>query len=125
VEVQSRKETDMIEPTLEELRDLAYILESTCKFEQVSKQASRTYYKNYFYIIGSIIEADGVSPETINFRINRKAIQSSDNPRKQKIIRKIYDLIYECSLEQLIPYLNTDFEPIVYWRYSLSGKSNE
>ncbi len=28
-------------------------------------------------------------------------------------------IIYEYSLKELIPYLNTDYEPLVYWRYSL------
>ena len=56
----------MLEPTLEELRDLANILESTC--EQAER---RIYYKNYFYIIDSIIKAEGITPKIINFRINR------------------------------------------------------
>jgi hypothetical protein len=36
--------------------------------------------------------------------------------------RLIFNIIYSKTLEELIPYLNTEFEPIVVWRYSLEKK---
>ena len=36
--------------------------------------------------------------------------------------RLVFDIIYFKTLEELIPYLNTEFEPIVVWRYSLEKK---
>jgi hypothetical protein len=37
----------------------------------------------------------------------------------------LYKTIYEYSLVELVPYLNTELEPIIYWRYSLSETIKE
>jgi hypothetical protein len=70
--------------------------------------------------------------KVLKFRINSSKTPEQARNKifrikyRMKTIDAIYDydlifkLIYELSLEQLIPYLNTEFEPIVYWRYSLN-----
>ena len=102
----------MIEHRLEDLLDLANIL------AEIRKNSNEYYYRNNLYIIHSIITS-GISTATVKYRINRKISSLSHDSRKSNNIKLIYNLIYVYTLEGLIPYLNTEFEPIVYWRYSV------
>jgi len=57
--------------------------------------------------------------KTREYIFNLRYISNLTNS-KIKVYILIYDILYRYTLKHLILYLNSEFEPIVYWRFSIN-----
>jgi hypothetical protein len=99
--------------TIQELNDLRLYINSNISWKNV-------YTDSEYEICDAMLTISGIvsnysNPETIY----KKTLEFADLSEPHRII---FNLIYFKTLEELIPYLNTEFEPIVVWRCSLENK---
>jgi hypothetical protein len=94
----------------EELNDLKNIIANLNDFK----------IEHFFWNNIHIILSQFQKPKKVKRELNKlKNIDRNRIFKNKHYPTLFYKILYVYSLENLIPYLNTEFEPIVYWRYSL------
>ena len=92
----------------EELNDLKNIIANLSDLKK----------EHFFWANVHLILAQVHKPKKIKHELNELKSRYY-NFKNKHYPALFYNILYNYSLERLIPYLNTEFEPIVYWRYSL------
>jgi hypothetical protein len=84
------------------------------------KQTIEHNYNQMF--MGQLFNTYSILGSSENLLEIHKDIKNARKTTKEDVRKHFtvfYNIVYRYNLEQLIPYLNSEFEPIIYWRYSL------
>lgn len=102
--------------TKKEIEDLKLYMNHNYKYLEYTQEWAKDKLANAEALINVMSFFNNYKDPII---IYNKILEFSNLSDSHKLI---FNIIYSKTLEELIPYLNTEFEPIVVWRYSLGKK---